>query len=515
MMNNPAAAMRMLMTYAVCIPLAIFVGYLLTNPLDYGSLGFLGFVLMVMFSPPLIKFHYEIMLFALGSPIVLFFIVMRPPMGQAMVLVSLTIAIVERTLSRRRRFVNVPSMTWPMFFILAVVILTMELTGGMGFHSFGSSGGGGRKYIVLFVSILTYFAITSRPFPPENRNFYIALYFLAGLPSFIGDIGPYLPSPLNYVNLLIPPSLDASAIHVLGDVQTTISRFGAVSTTMGVLTSFMLVKWGLRGIFMGNRLWRTVAFIACALLSLVGGYRSTAVGLLLIIGVMFFMEGLHRTRLLGVFLFGFIFMGALLVPLSNKLPMNVQRSLTFLPLNWSAEAIIQAEGSSEWRLRIWRDLWPKVPQYLLLGKGYAMSAEDYQSIGEGVFAGGYAAAMDASQEALAISADYHNGPLSALIPFGIWGAIGFLWMMFAGLRVLYRNHKYSEPELRTVNAFFMGTYIVQILTFFFIFGAFQDDVGKFARVIGISIALNGGLLGPKVNPVVIPRIKPQRIPVTA
>jgi hypothetical protein len=41
-MTNPANAIKMLITYAVVIPLAIMVGYLLTDPLDYGSMGLFG-----------------------------------------------------------------------------------------------------------------------------------------------------------------------------------------------------------------------------------------------------------------------------------------------------------------------------------------------------------------------------------------------------------------------------------------------------------------------------------------
>ena len=39
MITNPAAAIKVLITYAIIIPVAIFVGWLLTNPLDYGTLG--------------------------------------------------------------------------------------------------------------------------------------------------------------------------------------------------------------------------------------------------------------------------------------------------------------------------------------------------------------------------------------------------------------------------------------------------------------------------------------------
>ena len=41
------------------------------------------------------------------------------------------------------------------------------------------------------------------------------------------------------------------------------------------------------------------------------------------------------------------------------------------------DARLDAEGSTEWRLDMWKALLPEVPQYLLLGKGFAFSAEAY------------------------------------------------------------------------------------------------------------------------------------------
>lgn len=47
-MTNPANAMRMLITYVIIIPLAILVGYLLTDPLDFGTLGFFGLITILL-----------------------------------------------------------------------------------------------------------------------------------------------------------------------------------------------------------------------------------------------------------------------------------------------------------------------------------------------------------------------------------------------------------------------------------------------------------------------------------
>ena len=50
MNNNAAAIFRSLIVYAVCVPLAIFVGYTLTNPLDYSTLGFYGVIITVSYT---------------------------------------------------------------------------------------------------------------------------------------------------------------------------------------------------------------------------------------------------------------------------------------------------------------------------------------------------------------------------------------------------------------------------------------------------------------------------------
>ena len=41
--------------------------------------------------------------------------------------------------------------------------------------------GGGKKYIVLFLGIASFFALISRKIPKEHRNLYLGLYFLSGI----------------------------------------------------------------------------------------------------------------------------------------------------------------------------------------------------------------------------------------------------------------------------------------------------------------------------------------------
>ena len=506
MTANPANAIRMLVVYSLVIPLAALVGWMATNDLDYGTLGFYGIVAALLASPLLIRYHYPLMVFGLGAPIYFFFLKGNPPMWQVVVMLSLGIAVVDRTLNSDKRFISIPLMTWPIVFALAVTYMTAELTGGIGLKALGGPVSGGKKYLALFIGLSMYFALTSRKIPKDQRKLYVALFFLSGLPAFIGDVFPLLPAPLNYINLLIPSSNVGSAGGPGAD-SIGLSRFGAFASTAGVIINFMVVRYGLKGIFTISRPIRLLLFLMMFALTMIGGFRIVLVSYLSMFTMLFFLEGLHRTQMVMVLIFGLVIGAVIVVPFSDQLPSSFQRTLSFIPgLKLDPEVMANAEGSKKWREDIWRDTWPKVPQYLLLGKGYALSADDFMMMGDGTFANGILSKMDNSLVALAISGDYHSGPLSTLMPFGIWGAIAFLWLASAVLYVLYRNYRYGDAEIKTVNSFLLVMGIQKFLGFFFLFGAYSGDMGELAKFAGFSIALNWCICGPTTKARVVQRI---------
>lgn len=512
MMSNPTALMRVLITYAICVPMAIVLGYILTdvgnNP-TYSNLFVVGLLLTCILLPIFIKLHYPIMIFGLNSPMIIFFLKGSPPIWEVLVIMSLGIAIVERAVNSKKRFLSAPSIVWPLLFTIALVVITAKLTGGIGLHTMGSEVGGGKKYIVLFLGVATFFALISRRIPEGHRKLYIGLYLLSGLPAFISDLAPVLPYGLHFINYVIPPT----AVQPGQEWEIGITRLGYFASSAGAAASFMLAVYGLRGIFAGGKAWwRVPVFVLFLGLTLLGGFRNVIASFGLVCFLMFFMEGLHRTRLLPLFLLVGLTGACLLVPLAPKLPYTFQRALSFLPLNVDPKARADAEDSSEWRFRMWHDLWPLVPQYLLLGKGYALTADDFQMLGNGDLANGAESRMDASEGSLAIAGDYHNGPLSTLIPFGIWGGITMAWFMLAGWRAMYRNYKYGDSRLKIVNIFMLAQFITHVLFYFFIFGGYSEDIFGFAKTLGFSIALNGGILGPKSQPVPTPSTSPQLRP---
>jgi hypothetical protein len=489
-MTNPANAIRMLITYVVVIPLAALVGWMLCNPLDYGTLGFFALVAVLIASPIFIKWHYPILMFGLGCPAICFFLPGKPPLWEVITLLSLGLSIVERTLNSDRKFISVPVFTWPLMFTLGMAYLTAELTGGIGLHALSGGAGGGKKYLEVFIGIATFFALVSRKVPKEKRPLYIALIFLAGTPAIIGDLFPVLPAPLNYINLIIPPSGE-NTIGQEGGVASF--RLQALGGTAGCVMVFMLVRFGLRGILWGPA-WRLPVWFFCLTLTLMGGFRIVLIGMIMNLGLLFVLEGLHRTRLLPLVILGMVAVSAAVLPFADKLPIPLQRSISFLPVKVDPQVQIDADGSKEWREAMWRDVWPKVPQYLLLGKGYALQAEDFEYMGNGTFANGN---IDTSGQGLAVSMDYHNGTLSTLMPFGIWGMISYLWLSAASLFVVVRNYRYGDEDMKMVNRFWLVMTINGIFGFFFLFGAYCDSIGLIAKITGFSIALNGGLCRPQ------------------
>jgi len=495
--------MRLLITYAVCIPVAALVGWLLCNPMDYGTLGLFGLIALLLVSPAIIRWHYPILVFGLTCPALCFFLVGKPPLAQVVVMLSLGVAIIERTINSDRRFMSVPLMTWPLLYTAVMVYFTAYMTGGIGLHALGGDTGGGKKYLSLFIGIATYFALTSRPIPKEKRHFYIALIFLPGILGAIGDLFPFLPSPLNYINLLFPPSSQSAT----GDVSMGVTRMGAFGAAAGVCANYMMARHGLRGIFRADKPGRFLFVFTCLILTMLGGFRVVMVSYMSIGTMLFFFEGLHRTRFVMVPIFFAVIVAVLVVPFADKFPYTFQRALSVIPgLKLDPQVRLDAEGSKKWREDMWHDVWPKVPQYLLLGKGYSLSKEDFEYMGGGAFEG--VGGLDQSQNGLAISGDYHNGPLSTLMPFGIWGAISYFWVALTALYIMYRNYKYSDPDLKTYNTFMLCMMIQAFLGFFILVGAYSEDIGGIAKMVGLSVALNWGICGPKPAPAPVPRVKP-------
>jgi O-antigen ligase len=226
-------------------------------------------------------------------------------------------------------------------------------------------------------------------------------------------------------------------------------------------------------------------FVLALAAGLFGGFRGRLFLILLFFFIQFFFEGLWKTRWLPV-LAGVIVLGAAcILPFTSYMPKAFQRALSFLPVDVDPVVKQDAEQSTQWRVQMWQTLWPEVPTYLWLGKGYAFSPTDLYLTELAQHRG-----MTSNYETAILTSEYHNGPLSVIVPFGIPGAVAFLWFLGAGWMYLYKSYRLSGPDLKKVNTCLLSYYTVRVIFFFAIYGSFYLDILVFSSIIGLSIALN-------------------------
>jgi hypothetical protein len=505
-MANDTAIIRSLLIYAICLPLAIFVGILISGPLSISSLGWLGLILFLLVLPLLFRWHH-VWLIAIWNSATLFYFLPGQPAGWLlMAFLGFFVSMGHYILNRERRFLHAPGVTWSLVFLGLVVLVTAKLTGGLGLRVLGDTTYGGKRYVLIWLAIIGYFAFISQPVPPAKRNLYAALFIISGVTAVIGELAAFISPALYFIFLFFPPDVGSAAVmkyrSVIGD--EVIARWGGLAMGSMAVMFAMMARYGIAGILDIRKLWRPILFVLLLGLATFGGFRSTIILIGMTFVFVFCLEGLLRSRLMPIMLMATLLAGALAVSFVDKLPLNVQRSVAFLPL-LPIDPIVKlnAESSSGWRLEMWKNVIPQIPHYLILGKGYSFSSEDLAMLQMNT-------AGAAVGEGADLVGDYHNGPLSVIIPFGIFGSIAFLWFLGASFQVLRANYKYGDPDCRRVNTFLLGYFLARTILFFAVFGGFYGDLAIFVGIVAFSITYNGGVA--KRVPVAQPQIAFRRFP---
>src|SRR5262245_59892848 len=143
-MTNVQSLFKSLIVYAVCLPLAIFLGYVLSDRLDRGSFVTLALVLTLLCAPLLIRFHYPLMQVSWNLGAYLFFLRGQPQSAFATIAISFALSFTQRILNKEMKPISVPALKRPLIAIAVVVAVTGMLTGGIGLRAFGGNVYGGK-----------------------------------------------------------------------------------------------------------------------------------------------------------------------------------------------------------------------------------------------------------------------------------------------------------------------------------------------------------------------------------
>lgn len=473
---------------AICMALALFLGYLLATPANFTSIAFVALVFGGLAIPLWLRWHQLFLIFSWNAALVAFFLPGQPKFGLVMAFASLFLALVMKAMHRGGRSLYVRQIAWPLLFMGLVVLITAQFTGGIGGQALGGESWGAKRYLGVFAGVVGYFALTAYAIPPKKALFYSSLFFLSGTTAFISDLifaaGPRFYFLFNF----FPADLASSQFSS----QDTLMRLQGVAVAAMSVCYYMLMRYGIAGTFDLRKPWRAVCFITLVAASLFGGFRSALVLLGLIFAAQCYFEGIFKTRLFAGLVATAILVGSITMVFANKLPLSVQRSISFLPVNVDPAAKMDAQGTIDWRLEMWQVLLPDIPKYFWFGKGFSFSGTDYYLTQQAQARGAYAA-----YESTLISGNYHHGLLTLIIPFGIWGLLGFLWFSVASLKVLYANYRFSSPALKHINIFLISFFVARLFYYVFLYGQYDLDLIIFVGIVGFSIALNGGVRSRK------------------
>jgi hypothetical protein len=179
-----------------------------------------------------------------------------------------------------------------------------------------------------------------------------------------------------------------------------------------------------------------------------------------------------------------------LVNLNFPLPGNLQRALSPLPGTWEQQYLTDAEGSTDWRTRMWEealasDEWI---QNKILGDGIGISAEALARMQnlETSSSSQTGDALSVQQEQMMILGAYHSGPLHSI---RMTGYVGLAVLLLAMIRLAVHAHRQimrcKGTEWSPIALFFGIPLIVQPFFFAFIFGEYHTGVAH--TVMGIAM----------------------------
>ncbi len=174
-------------------------------------------------------------------------------------------------------------------------------------------------------------------------------------------------------------------------------------------------------------------------------------------------------------------------------PAAVQRSLSFLPGDWSVEATADASHSIEWRVEMWRMvLFEK--QHIenrWLGDGFGYPLRDFEEL---LYASMNQGGDRVSQLFFIMTGTVHSGPLSLLRYVGyVGGVLFFSLLVYLGVN----THRLIKRAMGTPYQFAALTFGVPIVilpfSFVLIYGALESDFPLAAISLGMLNMMNRAL----------------------
>jgi len=362
-------------------------------------------------------------------------------LGQAMFVGFAALLFLMRRLPWRLRFTELDF--W--LLVIGLCILQVYARYPVGLNLLGGDQIGGRPYVLVGITYISYFAISNLLIAPQKLRWILKLYIIGSLVSFcLSVVGFFIPTVGRFYGAAGGESSSETDYAQTGGMETT--GVGS-STRIGFLgrgaRDFALIvssfKNPLKASF--HPIWGGLILVSLVMAA-VSGFRNqiVAVGLTYLIGIAY--RGGFINVIISTTVLGFV---VVLLALTNSiapLPSNVQRSLSFLPGTWDQAIVRDAERSTEWRTEIWEEvmLTDRWIQNKWLGDGLGLSAKELRAQAnlEETKGAVSISGLGLHRDAILASGDYHSGPIQVIRTIGY---VGLFFILIAQIRLAVHTHR--------------------------------------------------------------------------
>jgi len=181
-----------------------------------------------------------------------------------------------------------------------------------------------------------------------------------------------------------------------------------------------------------------------------------------------------------------------------QFPKTMQRSLSWLPGDWSEEAREDAEGSSRWRFEMWEWAWndDRIMRDKVWGQGFGLSLDEMNIIANALLSGQQGAVFSggSDREQFMITGTFHSGPLSTIKYIGIVGFALYYPLMCYMAVLAWRLCRRAQGTPVFSLTLFVGIPIMyEPFNFVFIFGGLDSNYSQLLFWAGLLNLVNNYL----------------------
>ncbi len=389
-----------------------------------------------------------------------------------------------------------------LIFINLAYLVTVYFRNPVGAWAFQSQMVGGRPYFDILMAFGAFVILSRATLTPFIARIFPWFYLvpsiiLAGM-EMLARLAPTVAQPISYVYSGVagqgPLASVVSEEAQLGETRFTAMKEVGVIGMLALCARHSPVKLISP---LHPMLFSLMA--ACFVAIFLSGFRSA----FLFVMATLFLSAVLRNRLRDIWIgMGAVVLGIiLLISVQGtvlELPKTVQRTLSWLPGDWSEEAKVDAQGSSDWRYQMvvwaWND--SRIIKDKIWGQGFGISIEDMNIIASallsgqqgGMFIGG------SDRENFMLTGSFHNGPVSAIRYVGAVGFALFLPLMFYVALAAWRLCRRASGTPLFPFALFIGIpMIYEPFNYIFVFGGFDGALAQALYWAGLLNMANNHL----------------------